>query len=197
MLSDWWAEFGGRASISKEFNATVTCGLASNYPKASATEIAMRFQKTGLSELPFHYKLMGISGPLISYLKPTRTVFHFVMLPYLAYIMTQFSLTYFIFLIWPDLVLFKLDERMFYDTALLRMEGRAIAKTKSGRLALVPEYSLKGDIIVLCKGGRVPLVLRHVPNSDGFKIVGESYVHAVMTGREMYNEERCRPLSIV
>jgi hypothetical protein len=165
------------------------------------TELATRFQKTGLSHLPLHYKLLGVFGPLVSCLKPTQTVFYLVTLPYLTHILANLLVHYVIFSIWPDLVFFrlsqKLDEQNLYDAALVHMEGRTIAKTNGGRLALVPEFALEGDIIAVFRGGRKPLVLRRVSSSDSFRIVGESYVYAIMTGVETYHEDRCQPFVIV
>lgn len=179
--------------------ATVTCGLESNYPAVSVTKMVMRFQKTGLNDLPIYSKLLGIFVPLISYLKPTRMVFYFVTLQYLAFLTTKFLVTYSVFSIWPYLVSFNLNkgETDFYKNCLVRMEGRTMARTKGGRLALVPECSRKGDIIAVCKGGRVPLVLRNVAIGDVFQIVGESYVYGVMDGKETYDENQCRRLLIV
>jgi hypothetical protein len=178
--------------------ATVTCGLESKYPAASVTNMVMRFQKTGLKNLPIRYKLLGIFVLLISYLKPTRMVFYFITLQYLAVLTTKFLMTYAVFSIWPYLVLFNLDgwETDFYNDGLVRMEGRTMARTKSRRLALVPEFSREGDIVAVCKGGRVPLVLRDVAIGK-FQIIGECYVYGIMDGKENYDENRCRRLFIV
>jgi hypothetical protein len=160
----------------------------------------MRFQKTGLNDLPLHYKLLGIFVSLITYLKPTRIVFYFITLQYLVAVITLFLVTYFSFSMFPYLVFFNLDkewETDFYNDGLVRMEGRTMARTKLHRLALVPEFSQVGDIIALCKGGRVPLVLRDVANGNLFQIVGESYVYGIMDGMESYNEGLCKSLYIV
>src|SRR5271170_2309666 len=74
------------------------------------------------------------------------------------------------------------------------IELRRMARTLTERLALVPESSCVGDTIALCKGGRVPLVLRRHPG--GFQLIGESYVHGVMNG-EAFVEEQCEVLCVV
>jgi hypothetical protein len=179
--------------------ATVTCGLESKYSAASATKLIMRFQKTSLKNMPIRSKLLGIFVLSISYLKPTRIVFYFVTLQYLAFLMANFLVTYVVFSIWPYLVLFNLSksETDFYNDGLVCMEGRTIARTKGGRLALVPEHSRAGDIVAICKGSRVPLVLRDVATSNVFQIVGESYVYGIIDSQETYDENQCRRLVIV
>jgi hypothetical protein len=69
------------------------------------------------------------------------------------------------------------------------IELRRMARTLAERLALV-----WGARLLLCKGGSVPLVLRHHP--DGFQLIGESYVHGVMNG-EAFVEEQCEILCVV
>jgi hypothetical protein len=162
-------------------------------------DIAVRFQETGLNDLPIHYKLLCIFVLSITYLKPTRIVFYFVTLQYLAVITTYFVVTYVTFSIWPYLVLFNLkeQERGFYNDGLVQMEGRTMARTTSGRLALVPECSRKDDIIAICKGDRVPLVLRKVARSGEFQIVGECYVYGAMGGKKRRDENRYRRFYIV
>jgi hypothetical protein len=58
---------------------------------------------------------------------------------------------------------------------------RRLFTTETGYLGLGPVSLQKGDQVWLCKGGRVPLVLRPV-GSSCFKLIGETYVHGVMNG---------------
>ncbi|OQO14644.1 hypothetical protein B0A48_00025 [Cryoendolithus antarcticus] len=51
-----------------------------------------------------------------------------------------------------------------------------------------------GDLIVVCKGGRVPLCLRPADQVT-FTLMGEAYVHGVMNG-EAFDEELCEPIPI-
>jgi hypothetical protein len=192
ILANWWTKFDDKSTTAEEFEATITCGLASGYPEGAIMDIVVRFQKTGLNDLPIHYKLLFIFVLSITYLKPTRIVFYFVTLQYLAAITTCFVVTYVTFSIWPYLVRFNLKEQEpgFYNDGLVHMEGRTMARATSGRLALVPENSRKEDTIAICKGGRVPLVLRKVRMSGEFQIVGECYVYGVMGEEKGYDENR-------
>jgi hypothetical protein len=158
-----------------------------------------RFQKRDLENLSIRKELLYIFVLSISFLKPPWMVFYFIILQYLAFLTINFLATYVVFSIWPYLVLLNLDdmETGSYDDGLVCIEGRAMAKTTSSRLALVPKHSRKGDIIAVCKGGRVPLVLRDVDAGNSFQIVGESYVYGLTDGKEKYDENQCRWLVIV
>lgn len=68
------------------------------------------------------------------------------------------------------------------------MINRRMFTTCDGFIGLGPEALQTGDCIVLCKGGKVPYILRTV--SDGYELVGECYVHGVMQG-ERFVEEKC------
>lgn len=57
---------------------------------------------------------------------------------------------------------------------------RAVAWTKQGYLALVPEETEAGDFVALLKGGRMPFVLR--PGKGGFRLLGPAYIHGIMDG---------------
>jgi hypothetical protein len=135
----------------------------------------------------------------LSCLGPTREVWFLAVFGYLTFVTTSFFVIYVAFSIWPHLILFDLTkedkqwERDFYNDDLVRMEGRTMAKLESGRLALVPECCQNGDIIVVCKGGRVPLVLRKAAINNEYQIVGEGYVYRI----DEYDESRCRRLVIV
>jgi hypothetical protein len=47
----------------------------------------------------------------------------------------------------------------------------------------------EGDYIVLVQGARIPLIVR---GREGmWELVGDAYVHGVMSG-ELWNEEKCQ-----
>ena len=124
---------------------------------------------------------------------------YLVTLPYVVIPITKFLITFTIFSIWPYFVRFDLNNREndIYQKGLAHMERRAMAKTKGGRLALVPESSREGDVITLCKGGKVPLVLRNVPNSCEYQMIGECYVHKFVGSKVVWDEKLCRRLFVV
>lgn len=64
-----------------------------------------------------------------------------------------------------------------------------MARTRTGRLAVVPAASRLEDAVALCKGESVPLVLRY--HAEGFQLIGECYVHGVMNG-EAFIEGQCQ-----
>ena len=71
---------------------------------------------------------------------------------------------------------------------------RRLARTEKGYLALVPHNSQPGDKIALCRGGKLPLVLR-ASLKDTWELVGCSYVHGIMHG-EAWDVARCNTLKI-
>jgi hypothetical protein len=72
--------------------------------------------------------------------------------------------------------------------------SRRLARTEKGYLALVPHSSQPGDRIALCRGGKLPLVLR-ASLKDTWELVGCSYVHGIMHG-EAWDVTRCNKLRI-
>jgi len=81
-----------------------------------------------------------------------------------------------------------------FNDVLDHAYNRRLAKTSSGRLALVPGDAQAGDVIVLCKGGSVPLCLRRADETV-FGLLGEAYVHDIMDGRA-FDEARCEAIAI-
>lgn len=76
--------------------------------------------------------------------------------------------------------------------------GRRLARGANGYLCLVPAAAVEGDLIVLAKGGRVPLVLRPDKQNEGdryWKVVGEAYVQGIMDG-EGWDEAKCEQLKV-
>ncbi|KAK4149631.1 hypothetical protein C8A00DRAFT_18709 [Chaetomidium leptoderma] len=63
--------------------------------------------------------------------------------------------------------------------------GRRFCVTEQGRMAIVPRECLKGDILCVVKGGRVPLVLRGPrklaeDRPEVYELVGSCYIHGLM-----------------
>ena len=65
-------------------------------------------------------------------------------------------------------------------------ELRRMAQMASGRLVLAPAAAVPGDVVALCRGGAVPLVLRpvgaesDVDRVEDFELVGEAYIDGLM-----------------
>ena len=60
---------------------------------------------------------------------------------------------------------------------------RRLFTTMDGLVGLAPPDSVPGDRVALLQGGRVPVVLRQ--DVDGYRLVGEAYVHGAMYGKMM------------
>ncbi|KAI0803518.1 heterokaryon incompatibility protein-domain-containing protein [Xylaria sp. FL0064] len=60
---------------------------------------------------------------------------------------------------------------------------RRLCTAADGLIGLAPPDSAPGDRLALLQGGRVPVVLR--PDVDGYRLVGEAYVHGPMYGKMM------------
>jgi hypothetical protein len=88
------------------------------------------------------------------------------------------------------------------------MSNRKGAKLigKNGKtmfLGLVPGLCEVGDTVVLCKGIKVPLVLRkrdpvaeNVEKGEKWEFLGDAYVHGLMDG-EMWEEGLCEDICII
>lgn len=80
----------------------------------------------------------------------------------------------------------------------LTMKGRRLATTKTGWLALLPEYAQEGDITAVLFGCSFPVVLRPVEGCN-FEYIGEAYVHGLMDGEaiDLLQQGELREQSIV
>ena len=67
--------------------------------------------------------------------------------------------------------------------------SRTLIRTEKGYIGLAGMMVRKGDVIILCKGGKLPLVVRR-ENEECFKLMSDCYVHGVMGG-EAYREHDC------
>ncbi|KAK6436986.1 hypothetical protein LTR95_006824 [Oleoguttula sp. CCFEE 5521] len=81
----------------------------------------------------------------------------------------------------------------FHDV-LDHVYNRRMGRTAKGKLALLPRSAATGDVIVVCKGSRVPLCVRPA-DEIMFTLLGEAYVHGVMNG-EAFDEELCEAIPI-
>src|SRR4051794_30493130 len=59
--------------------------------------------------------------------------------------------------------------------------GRKFFFTEKGYIGLGPGGAQPGDIVSIFLGGRVPFLIRK-NIGEGFRFVGESYVHGIMDG---------------
>lgn len=64
--------------------------------------------------------------------------------------------------------------------AMNTMAWRRLVGTKAGRIGLAPATAVADDAVAILAGCSTPMILREF--ADGWKIVGESYVHGVMSG---------------
>lgn len=63
--------------------------------------------------------------------------------------------------------------------------------TIRGYIGLVPLNAQVGDFVVILNGGDVPFIVRSASSdSNKVKLVGESYIHGFMKGREMKDKAR-------
>jgi hypothetical protein len=61
--------------------------------------------------------------------------------------------------------------------------SRRLFRTQNGFLGLGPMSAKVGDVVCIFKGGRVPYVIRKIPDgSSYFNFIGDCYVHAIMHG---------------
>jgi hypothetical protein len=74
-----------------------------------------------------------------------------------------------------------------------RAAERPISRTKGGYTGLGRPLAAAGDQIMLCKGGKLPLVLREVGGTRNWELIGDSYVHG-MTNGELWDESKCERL---
>lgn len=73
--------------------------------------------------------------------------------------------------------------------------NRRFFRTEAGYLGIGPQLLRKGDKIVLVKGGMVPLVLRLPVAQARWELIGDAYVHGVMTGAA-FDVDRCETVWI-
>lgn len=72
---------------------------------------------------------------------------------------------------------------------------RRMGLSQTGYFCLAPSTARPGDSIAILRGGDVPLVLRKLPNSNMWELIGEIYVHGIMKG-EIWDESKCQDFEI-
>ncbi|KAK7908441.1 hypothetical protein PG985_015744 [Apiospora marii] len=68
----------------------------------------------------------------------------------------------------------------FFDT-VVRMSLRLMI-SYNGRIGMVPEKAMKGDLVCILYGCSVPVILRDMAGDDGFSVVGECFLDGGMDG---------------
>jgi hypothetical protein len=74
---------------------------------------------------------------------------------------------------------------------------RRLGRLENGWLGMLPGDARVGGVVVLARGGRVPLVVRKEEKEGKQRIVfiGEAYIHGIMDG-EIWDEERCEEIEV-
>ncbi|KAL2070082.1 hypothetical protein VTL71DRAFT_14762 [Oculimacula yallundae] len=81
------------------------------------------------------------------------------------------------------------NPEMGFRALTSQMINRRIARTEKEYIGLVPRLAEEGDMVVLLKGGKFPVVLR-LRDEGTCEFIGDAYVHGVTRG-EMWDEEKC------
>ena len=93
--------------------------------------------------------------------------------------------------LWPNAE----DLEAYLSHVQMFTQGRTLALSKGGYLALAPSSAMSGDKICVLYGCHAPVILRPSPNCDMYTLVGDAYVHGLMDGEalrlaEQYPERR-------
>ncbi|KAH9219729.1 heterokaryon incompatibility protein-domain-containing protein [Leptodontidium sp. 2 PMI_412] len=83
---------------------------------------------------------------------------------------------------------------------MVASQYRRLGKLGNGWLGMMPGDAKVGDIVILARGGRVPLVVREEALNGGdvqkrMRFIGEAYLHGIMDG-EIWDEEKAREIEI-
>ena len=79
------------------------------------------------------------------------------------------------------------EEATFLEDVVLATLHKRLLFTHEGYIGMAPHSSSKGDKVCLLLGCRVPVVLRE-RREGRYELVGEAYVHGVMKGEALTNE---------
>lgn len=84
-----------------------------------------------------------------------------------------------------------------FREAMSGAKNRRMIRTTQGYIGLAPALARKGDLIALCRGGKVPLVLRDSSSTteQEWSLIGDCYVRGIMNGAA-FRAEECRELWI-
>ncbi|KAJ9656036.1 hypothetical protein H2201_008662 [Coniosporium apollinis] len=58
---------------------------------------------------------------------------------------------------------------------------RRLMRTDEGLIGLAPSLTQPGDVVALCQGGKLPLILRR--KGKDWELIGDCYVHGLMDGK--------------
>jgi hypothetical protein len=72
--------------------------------------------------------------------------------------------------------------------------NRRLVKTEKGYIGIASCPTEIGDSVALCKGSKVPLIIRARKESTAWRLVGDAYVHGIMNGTA-FEEHKCRKMS--
>ncbi|KAH6999383.1 heterokaryon incompatibility protein-domain-containing protein [Ilyonectria destructans] len=196
----WSKAFDDRApGFRDEFVSTITCGrgddLNDNGPLLAATVFEYSRRSNFLALPAFLQAIYAYLGLRTLYLvlRPSAKQLWFVCLNWVALLITLFFVSSVVYRIWPNLGMGNPSSQLMKER-LYAIESRRLARLSSGCLALVPKASYDGDVVALCQGGDVPLLLRR--RGEYFEMVGECYVHRAMDGSQ-FQEDGCYVIPLV
>jgi hypothetical protein len=83
-----------------------------------------------------------------------------------------------------------------YLQSLIRLHSRRPFISRSGWVGLAPSHSNQGDRIVIFLGGRAAYILHHQYGST-YTLVGEAFVHGIMSGEYMTEAANIEKFTLV
>ena len=75
--------------------------------------------------------------------------------------------------------------KLFIDAFPSVIERPKLFRTNDNLLGLCPSTTVEGDSVWIIHGAKVPYILRSVPDSDSFELVGKAYLHGIIQARYM------------
>jgi hypothetical protein len=88
------------------------------------------------------------------------------------------------------------SEKLYIDTFMNPViDGRKLFRTNNDLLGLCPDTAEEGDSVWIICGAKVPYILRSVPGSGSFRLIGEAYLHGFMQG-EIFNSGKAESCEI-
>lgn len=92
----------------------------------------------------------------------------------------------------------SIDTRRLVQTFMqevAHIAGRAFCIISGGLFGMVPNNTLRGDVVAVFLGGRTPFVLRPIADTKEYQLVGPCYVHSVMDS-ELIDESGKEPRTV-
>ncbi|KAF2107901.1 heterokaryon incompatibility protein-domain-containing protein [Lophiotrema nucula] len=80
----------------------------------------------------------------------------------------------------------------FIASQLEYCHDKRLVHTQDGRIGIVPRITKVDDVCCIILGSSVPFILRPIPGSSHYLLVGECYIHNVMRGEILADVERGR-----